>query len=170
MPSSFFAFVAPWKASWLKPLSFRPPWSVARPTFRAGPAAAVVAAALVSLAAGAAADDDVLLSFDAPQAAATVAVATASSIASTRLLFRVSSSGYGPLGPSHPSMPAAPVQGGRDGESIPCAVTPRDRPREPHNPFRRRATQSISMRQPDRISATPTVVRAGARPGSRNVP
>ncbi len=33
---------------------------------------------------------------------------------------------------------------------------------------RRRATQSISMRQPNRICATPTVVLAGACPGARN--
>ena len=107
MPSSSFALVAPWKASWLKPLSFRPPWSVARPTFSFGAAVVVLAAPpLVSLAAGAA--DDVELSFEAPHAAATVATPTASSIASTRLLFRVSSSGYGPPGPSHPSIQPQP--------------------------------------------------------------
>src|SRR4051794_14803120 len=94
MPRSFFALVAPWKASWLKPLSFRPPWSVARPTFSFGAAVVLAAPPLVSLAAGAA--DDVELLFEAPHAAPTVATPTASSIASTRLLFRVSSSGYGP--------------------------------------------------------------------------
>src|SRR5689334_12675440 len=123
MPSSFLAFVAPWNASWLKPLSFRPPWSVARPTLSFGPAAAVLAAPpLVSLAAGAA-DDDVELSFDAPQAAATTATPTASSIASTRLLFRVSSSGYGPPRTLTPNHPPRSFGATATGESIPAAVT-----------------------------------------------